>query len=741
MDTAGEEGMEEEVNDHPIEEVRNTVPVTDDPSEPCLTFRVWVLGLSSCVFLAFVNEFFMYRTTQLSIGTVVVQIITLPIGRLMASTLPARRLRVGGWSFSLNPGPFSLKEHCLITIFAGAGASGVYAMNIIAIVKVFYKRQISPYAAMLLAQTTQLLGYGWAGLFRKYLVDSAYMWWPSNLVQVTLFRAMHEEEKRNKGQLTRLQFFIMVMTCSFAYYIVPSYLFPAISTISVLCWLYRDSVTAQQIGSGASGLGVGSFGLDWNTVVGFLGNPLASPAFAIFNVMAGFALSTYVAVPILYWTDTYNAKRFPLVSSHVFNAAGGRYDTARILDPATFTLNLREYDAYGRINLSILFAINYGIGFAGLMSTLSHVALYHGKDIWGLWRKATAEQANGGGKERQDVHTRIMKRNYKAVPQWWFHLMLAIVMALSLYTCEGFGRQLQLPYWGLLLACAIAFTFTLPIGVISATTNMQPGLNIITELIIGYLYPGKPLANVVFKTYGYISMTQALTFVSDFKLGHYMKIPPRSMFMVQLAGTVVASTVHFATAWWLLTTVRNICDVDSLPPGSPWTCPGEDVFYNASIIWGVVGPLRMFGRLGNYWQMNYFFLVGVLAPVPVWLLSRRYPRSALLRDINLPLVLAGASGLLPARSVNFVMWGLVGFVFNHVVYRRCRAWWMRHNYVLAAGLDAGVAFMGVLTFVSLGYFDIYGVQWWGGAADDHCPLASCPTAPGVFARGCPPVPS
>lgn len=151
-----EEGMEEEVNDHPIEEVRNTVPVTDDPSEPCLTFRVWVLGLSSCVFLAFVNEFFMYRTTQLSIGTVVVQIITLPIGRLMASTLPARRLRVGGWSFSLNPGPFSLKEHCLITIFAGAGASGVYAMNIIAIVKVFYKRQISPYAAMLLAQTTQV---------------------------------------------------------------------------------------------------------------------------------------------------------------------------------------------------------------------------------------------------------------------------------------------------------------------------------------------------------------------------------------------------------------------------------------------------------------------------------------------------------------------------------------------------------------------------------------------------------
>ncbi|KAK1580870.1 hypothetical protein Q3G72_000850 [Acer saccharum] len=73
----------------------------------------------------------------------------------------------------------------------------------------FYARPLNPVAAMLLAQTTQLLGYGWAGLFRKYLVDSPYMWWPANLVQVSLFRALHEKEKRPKGGLSRLQFFLM----------------------------------------------------------------------------------------------------------------------------------------------------------------------------------------------------------------------------------------------------------------------------------------------------------------------------------------------------------------------------------------------------------------------------------------------------------------------------------------------------------------------------------------------------
>lgn len=64
--------------------------------------------------------------------------------------------------------------------------------------------------------------------------------------------------------------------------------------------------------------------------------------------------------------------------------------------------------------------------------------------------------------------------------------------------------------------------------------KQQPGLNILTEYVIGYMYPERPVANMCFKVYGYISMSQAVTFLGDFKLGHYMKIPPRSMFMAQV---------------------------------------------------------------------------------------------------------------------------------------------------------------------------------------------------------------
>jgi hypothetical protein len=34
-------------------------------------------------------------------------------------------------------------------------------------------------------------------------------------------------------------------------------------------------------------------------------------------------------------------------------------------------------------------------------------------------------------------------------------------------------------------------------------------------------------------------MKQGITFLEDFKLGHYMKIPPRAMFMAQVSSTYV----------------------------------------------------------------------------------------------------------------------------------------------------------------------------------------------------------
>ncbi|KAH9292759.1 hypothetical protein KI387_042054 [Taxus chinensis] len=193
--------------------------------------------------------------------------------------------------------------------------------------------------------------------------------------------------------------------------------------------------------------------------------------------------------------------------------------------------------------------------------------------------------------------------------------------------CIIWKDDVQLPWWGMLLASGIACILSLPIGVIQATTNQQPGYNVVAEFIIGYLLPGKPIANILFKTYGRISTTHALSFLADLKLGHYMKIPPRCMYVAQLVGTILAGTINLCIAWWLLTGTEHICDVNSLPSDSPWTCPKDRVAFDAFVIWGLVGPKRLFGPLGPYKNLVWLFLVGAFLPVPVWILNKLFPKT------------------------------------------------------------------------------------------------------------------
>lgn len=49
------------------------------------------------------------------------------MGRFLARVLPDYRIPLGRFSFSLNPGPFSTKEHVIIGIAANAGSQGQWA--------------------------------------------------------------------------------------------------------------------------------------------------------------------------------------------------------------------------------------------------------------------------------------------------------------------------------------------------------------------------------------------------------------------------------------------------------------------------------------------------------------------------------------------------------------------------------------------------------------------------------------
>ncbi|MED6183392.1 Oligopeptide transporter 3 [Stylosanthes scabra] len=435
----------------------------------------------------------------------------------------------------------------------------------------------------------------------------------------------------------------------------------------------------------------------------------------------------YIIVPICYWKfNTFDAQKFPIFSNQLFTATGHKYDTTKILTK-NYDLDINAYNNYGKLYLSPLFALSIGSGFLRFTATLTHVALFYGRDILKQSRSAM-------NNAKLDVHGKLMKA-YKQVPEWWFQILLLGSIVVSLLMSFVWKTDVQLPWWGMLFAFALAIVVTLPIGVIQATTNQQPGYDIIAQFMIGYALPGKPIANLLFKIYGRISTVHALTFLADLKLGQYMKIPPRCMYVAQLVGTILSGIVNLAVAWWMLDHIKDICMDDAVHHDSPWTCPKYRVTFDASVIWGLIGPRRLFGPGGLYRNLVWLFLIGAVLPVPVWVLSKIFPDKKWIPLINIPVISYGFAGMPPATPTNISSWLITGMIFNFFVFRYYKRWWQKYNYVLSAALDAGTAFMGVLIFFALQSAG-HNLKWWGSEMD-HCPLASCPTAPGIVVDGCP----
>ncbi|KAG0211422.1 hypothetical protein BGX28_007914 [Mortierella sp. GBA30] len=699
----------QEEDDSPIEEVRVTISNTDDPLMPCNTFRMWFLGLVFTAAVSFVNQFFYLRQTQISIGYSVVALVSLPLGHFMARILPTQQMNLFGWKFSLNPGPFSIKEHILIGTMTAVNTSTAYAVDIVILQKLFYNSEKPFIAGLLLVFTTQVTGFALAGALRKFLIRPAHMIWPSTLVTASLFRSLHSagNAPEDEGRMSRMRYFLLVTLGSFLWYWFPGFIFPTVGVISWICWINPNNVILSQL-TGSNGLGIGTIALDWSAASYYV-QPLVTPWFAQVNILVGFVLIAWIMVPWAYYTDLWNSKNYPILSPDLFRENGSAYLKEEIL---TYNvLDEAKYADYGPVRMDSFFALTYGVGFAGLMATVVHVILYNGQEMVARWKSARAEN--------EDIHSRLM-RVYPEVPDWWYIFLFVLSLGLSLVTCIVWEFM---PWWAVLLAMAIAIFFVLPVGIVQAVTNQQPGLNIVTEYVIGYMLPGHAIANVTFKTYGYIVNVQALTFTADLKLGHYMKIPPRVMFMAQIISTLISGVINLSTATWLINTRPKICT----PDGFPFTCRSTKTFYSASIIWGAIGPARVFGHVQGalYSSVQWGFLVGAILPVPFWLLTRRFPNVSWLKYVHWPVLLAATSNMPPALPYFYTNGLFLGFVFAFLLRRYRYNWWSRYNYLTSAALDTGVAICGLIIFFAIQSWEGEMPKWWGNPKDgvlDHCPL-------------------
>ena len=137
--------------------------------DSCNTIRAWTIGLTLVVVGASMNTLFSLRSPSISLGTLVAQVISWPMGHGWAMVMPTKKFRTFGISWSLNPGPFNVKEHSVIVVMAGVSFSVAYATDIILAQLVFYNQDFGTVFQLLLTISTQSLGYGIAGVMRRYL--------------------------------------------------------------------------------------------------------------------------------------------------------------------------------------------------------------------------------------------------------------------------------------------------------------------------------------------------------------------------------------------------------------------------------------------------------------------------------------------------------------------------------------------------------------------------------------------
>ncbi|KAL1688223.1 OPT oligopeptide transporter protein-domain-containing protein [Schizophyllum commune] len=687
--------------DSPYPEVRSAVANFDDPSMPASTIRAWVLGVIWAMVIPGMNQFFYFRYPSVTVTGLVAQLLIFPFGRLWAFACP----NVSIFSIPLNPGPFTIKEHVLVTIMATVGAETAYATDIVAVQRVYYN-QVWPFAYQwMLVMSTQLIGFSIGGVARRFLVAPPSMIWPNTLVSCALFNTLHSQSYAGVGQyggVSRERFFAFALGGAFVWYFFPGYLFEALSVFTWVCWIAPNNVKVNQLFGYHSGLGFSILTFDWSQIA-YIGSPLATPWWAQANVIIGFLFFFWFLTPILYYTNAFYAQYMPVSSRIAYDNTGSEYNLTRILTVAA-TIDVDAYHMYSPLYLSITFVMCYGLSFLAISATLTHAAIHFYKPIMINLKRSLREQP--------DIHARLMSR-YQQVPEWHYIAIFVVTFIFACVCIEVWPSGMTI--WALLVALIISLIYLVPIGMIQAVTNRQIGLNVITELIVGFMLPGKPVAMMMFKTYGYITMAQAMQFTADFKLGHYMKVPPRPMFWCQIVATMIAGTVQLAVQAWMFTNIPGLCTQNQR---DNFTCPSTQVFGTASIIWGVIGPKLQFSAGQVYYTLTFFFLIGAACPVILWLITKKYP-TTILNYLNFPLVFSGTSDIPPATAVNYVGWATVGFVFQYLIRRRWFGFWTKYNYVLSAALDAGTALGIIAVYFCLQYpangtIGANSLQnWWG----------------------------
>ena len=154
------------------------VSMTDDPSTPAFTFRTVFLGCLWALGLGLASGILSFRANPPTIPGAMVILLAYPMGVFLAAVLPKATI----FGIELNPGKFTVKEHALISVIANSANGLPFGVdNVVGQKWDMYMgdSSITFWNSLPWVFSTQMIGFGIAGIVRPYLVKPVSMLWPT----------------------------------------------------------------------------------------------------------------------------------------------------------------------------------------------------------------------------------------------------------------------------------------------------------------------------------------------------------------------------------------------------------------------------------------------------------------------------------------------------------------------------------------------------------------------------------
>ena len=116
---------------------------------------------------------------------------------------------------------------------------------------------------ILIGLSTNFIGYGLAGLVRRFLVYPAFCVWPASLVTIALNSALHDEANvavagpfKRIFAMSRYKFFLYAFTAMFVYFWFPNFIFESLTYFSWMTWIAPNNHNLEVLTGFQKGLGV-----------------------------------------------------------------------------------------------------------------------------------------------------------------------------------------------------------------------------------------------------------------------------------------------------------------------------------------------------------------------------------------------------------------------------------------------------------------------------------------------------